>query len=39
MQIVQKLRCANCRKLLAEQAGPGTVIKCARCKHIARVIV
>ena len=27
------LRCLQCNKLLAEKAGPGTVIKCARCKH------
>lgn len=29
----EALRCAQCNKLLAEQAGAGTVIKCGRCKH------
>lgn len=30
--MVKKLRCIGCNKLLAEQAGKGTVIVCNRCK-------
>lgn len=29
-------RCAVCRKLLAEAAPPGTVIRCPRCKTVNR---
>lgn len=29
-------RCAACRKLLAERAPAGTVIRCPRCKTVNR---
>lgn len=34
---VELFRCQGCGKLLAERAGPGTRIKCARCQTVNEV--
>ena len=33
----EPLRCECCDRLLAEKAGPGTVIRCTKCKTVNRV--